>query len=382
MKKKIIAILSAVAIVCAFATVSAMVSIPVTDDVFYGAGTSVVDGIVNKAVEIFHEHKYSAQIVDATCTDDGYTINTCDICGNSFTIDFVDAHGHDYEPRMVFPTCTSDGHMVDVCKVCNDEVILDTVPAIGHLYGEWEVTSKATATTNGIETRYCHCGEQETREYVCVHTNTHEEVVVDATCTVKGTMNIVCDECTKVIDVKDIAVTEHVFGKWVVTKKATPEENGIKVRSCSCGKEESANITFNVAGNNSIYIPSANINVKYVVAPFTQAAVDKYDVICNYNRINEDNPIVLGHNTGSLKKLYNTNVGSYIYFFEDGVMSKYKVVVSERAIETKGCTELEGLETGYELFDSYSGDTVRLYTCYQDKELGKIRWIVCAEKVV
>lgn len=331
-------------------------------------------------ISLFHEHTYGEEIVVPTCTNDGIAVYTCE-CGDTYSVKTSDATGHSYVDSIVNPTCEKMGYVEHICS-CGDSYEDNYVEALGHEFTEWTITVMPTADANGIEMSECNvCGLVETREFVCEHANVSNIVVKSATCQSEGVSQTVCDTCSKVIKEFVTPVGEHSFGNWKTVKNAAPNQNGEKIRSCSCGLTETQIVEFKMAGANSIYIASAGINVKYVVAPFTQAAVDTYDVICNYTRLNENNPIVLGHNTGSLKKLYNTQIGSYIYFSVDGVVHTYKVVVSEPAVETENCTELKGINTGYELLDSYSGNTLRLYTCYQHKEMGKIRWIVMAEKV-
>ena len=50
-------------------------------------------------------HEYATVVVSPTCTDRGYTIYTCDHCGDGYTSDFVDAYGHSFEDG----TCTRCG---------------------------------------------------------------------------------------------------------------------------------------------------------------------------------------------------------------------------------------------------------------------------------
>lgn len=332
------------------------------------------------AIALFHQHEYFETVVPVTCTEDGSVVFTCE-CGDTYTELGDPATGHEYVTEVVAPTCTDDGYNNNVC-FCGSCYKDEYVDALGHDFSDWEITTMPTAEANGTETRVCNtCNAEETREYVCEHSETTDVVVVAASCQHGGSVNVICDVCTAIVAQYETSATDHEYGSWKTVVAAAPNKVGERSRSCACGKTQTEAVEFKMAGKNSIYIASAGINVKYVVAPFTQAAVDANDVICNYTRLNQNNPIVLGHNTGSLKKLYNAKIGSYIYFNVDGVTSTYKIKVSERAVETENCTELKGLETGYELLDSYEGNTIRLYTCYQDKEYGKIRWIVMAEKV-
>jgi len=331
-------------------------------------------------IPLFHNHEYVEEITAPDCINDGIAVYTCE-CGDTYSVKASDATGHCHVAEVVEPTCVERGYINNVCD-CGDSYKDNFTDALGHNFGEWFVIKMPSVDANGIESHICSvCEYEESREFVCEHAETSDVVVVNATCQTGGSVEVVCNACESVVASYSTPASAHEFGSWKTVKAAAPGVVGEKTRSCSCGLTETQVVEFKMAGDNSIYIASAGINVKYVVAPFTQAAVDTYDVVCNYTRLNQNNPIVLGHNTGSLKKLYNTQIGSYIYFNVDGVTHTYKVKVSERAVETDDCTELKGLSTGYELLDSYEGNTIRLYTCYQDKEYGKIRWIVMAEKV-
>lgn len=341
---------------------------------------SVVDTVKNAITGLIHKHEYEPTTVDANCTEDGFVTYTCK-CGDTHTEKTADAFGHRYVVTVIPATCSGEGYTSHVCNECGHSYIDERVEPLGHsMPDEWVLMIMPTADADGVEVRICDCGYEERRTYVCTHSNISEVVVNDATCKKTGLSHIVCNECNKVVSEKQLAILSHSFGNWETVKRANPNENGEKRRSCACGEYETAITEFKIAGNNSIYIESANINVEYIEAAFSQKAVDTYDVICNYSRL-KGIPIILGHNTGSLKKLYNTTVGSYIYFFVDGELTTYKVTVSEKANETSDGKDIEGLSSGRKLLFEDCENTLRLYTCYKDKELGNIRWLVIAEKM-
>ena len=59
-------------------------------------------------------------------------------------------------------TCTKDGVKTRTCACGETET--QTIPATGHTFGDWEETTPATCTADGVETRTCSaCGETETR---------------------------------------------------------------------------------------------------------------------------------------------------------------------------------------------------------------------------
>ena len=68
-----------------------------------------------------------------------------------------------------------------------------------HAFGDWTVTTPATCTADGVETRSCACGETETRT---------------------------------------IPATGHTFGAWTVTTPATCTADGVETRTCACGETE------------------------------------------------------------------------------------------------------------------------------------------------
>ena len=72
-----------------------------------------------------------------------------------------------------------------------------------HAFGDWTVTTPATCTADGVETRSCACGETETRA---------------------------------------IPATGHTFSDWTVTTPATCTADGVETRSCACGETETRTI--------------------------------------------------------------------------------------------------------------------------------------------
>ena len=76
-----------------------------------------------------------------------------------------------------------------------------------HAFGEWSVTTAATCTEKGAETRTCACGESEARD-VAINANNHT-----------------------------------AWGEWGVTTAATCTEKGVETRTCACGESETREIT-------------------------------------------------------------------------------------------------------------------------------------------
>ena len=95
-----------------------------------------------------------------TCTEAGKTAGQhCSVCNAVLVAqEDVPATGHTEETDpAVAPTCTEAGLTEGKhCSVCNAVITAQQeVPATGHDWGEWVVTTPATTTSEGVETRTC-----------------------------------------------------------------------------------------------------------------------------------------------------------------------------------------------------------------------------------
>ena len=61
---------------------------------------------------------------------------------------------HDWHDTETLPTCTEDGEKGKVCSRCGMKET-EKIPALGHDWGAWTVTTPATCTNEGVETRIC-----------------------------------------------------------------------------------------------------------------------------------------------------------------------------------------------------------------------------------
>ena len=133
-------------------------------------------------------------------------------------------------------TCTKDGVKIRTCACGETET--QTIPATGHTFGDWEETTPATCTEDGVESRTCACGETETRTIPATgHTFGDWTVTTPATCTADGveTRSCACGET----ETRAIPATGHTFGDWTVTTPATCTADGVETRTCSaCGETE------------------------------------------------------------------------------------------------------------------------------------------------
>ena len=69
---------------------------------------------------------------------------------------------HSYSIVITAPTCTEQGYTTQTCSVCGDTQQVNMVPAKGHSWSAWVTTVKATCTKTGTRVRFCNCGTRET----------------------------------------------------------------------------------------------------------------------------------------------------------------------------------------------------------------------------
>ena len=148
------------------------------------------------------------------------------------------AHSHNYTENVVNPTCTEQGYTEFVCE-CGEAYKDLYVEALGHSYGEWKVVKEATETKEGLKERDCSaCNEKETEVIPMLdHTHSYTSIVTEPTCTEQGYTTYTCKCGDKYTDNK-VDALGHSFGEWVVIKQPTVDETGIKERTCKCGEKE------------------------------------------------------------------------------------------------------------------------------------------------
>ena len=65
-------------------------------------------------------HNYTTKIFAPTCTEKGYTLHTCSVCGDSYKDTYTNATGHDFGEWIVItvPTSTNVGEEQRICSIC------------------------------------------------------------------------------------------------------------------------------------------------------------------------------------------------------------------------------------------------------------------------
>ena len=79
-------------------------------------------------------HEYVSQTVQPTCTEKGYDLHVCSLCGDERKDAFTNEVGHEYSSVTVEPTCKDRGYTTHFCNVCGYEYTDSYVEAKGHEY--------------------------------------------------------------------------------------------------------------------------------------------------------------------------------------------------------------------------------------------------------
>ncbi|MBR4192835.1 MAG: starch-binding protein, partial [Oscillospiraceae bacterium] len=133
--------------------------------------TRPVDALGHKSAAAVKENE-----VLATCTAAGSydMVVYCERCGAELSREHFATEQLPHTPgetvieNETAATCTAEGGYDEVvsCTVCGNEISRThvVVDALGHNFGEWAVTTPATCTEAGVETRSCsRCDATETR---------------------------------------------------------------------------------------------------------------------------------------------------------------------------------------------------------------------------
>ena len=167
-----------------------------TNDLTVGSsGTNSINNIVITGVvmEQLCICEYIEEYVDPTCTEEGYTIYTCD-CGDWYICDYVAPLGHDYHAEVIPATCTEWGYTVYACIDCAYWYTCDDVAPLGHDYHAEVIP--ATCTEWGYTVYACiDCAYWYTCDDVAPLGHDYHGEVIPATCTEWGYTVYACVDC-------------------------------------------------------------------------------------------------------------------------------------------------------------------------------------------
>lgn len=199
-------------------------------------------------------HVYTEKVVTPTCESDGYTIFTCNNCGDIYTGNVTEKLGHDYQLKdHKDATCTEAGYDYYECSRDALHNYTEAIPATDHMYGKEVV--EPTCTEPGY-TRYtcAYCGDSYTTDEK--PELGHEEVVISGqnpTCEAEGwTESSYCKRCNVTLKAKEIISAQGHDPIAVPGKEPTCTETGLTEGSkCQrCGKTLTAQETIPALGHD------------------------------------------------------------------------------------------------------------------------------------
>ena len=185
-------------------------------------------------------HDYTEKVVPPTCESDGYTIFTCNNCGDIYTGNVTTKLGHDYQLKdHKDATCTEAGYDYYECSRDALHNYTEAIPATDHMYGKEVV--EPTCTEPGYTKYTCaYCGDSYTTDEKPALD--HEEVVIsgqEPTCEAEGwTESSYCKRCNVTLKAKEIIPAQGHDPIAVPGKEPTCTETGLTEGSkCQrCGK--------------------------------------------------------------------------------------------------------------------------------------------------
>ncbi len=173
------------------------------------------------------------RVVEATCTEDGYTEHTCEGCGEVTVDTTVSKLGHQYTERVVAPTCAAEGYTEHTCVRCGDSYKDVPTQKVAHPYKN--IVVSPTCAAEGYTEHTCTvCGDSYKDTAVAKLPHSYKAEIVSSTCSEEGYTKHTCTVCGD--NYKDTAVEKipHTYEAEVVAPTCTAE--GYKKHTCTvCG---------------------------------------------------------------------------------------------------------------------------------------------------
>lgn len=206
-------------------------------------------------------YTFTETVVPPTCTEDGYTLHTCnENPAKTYQDTPVAALGHQYKEVTTPATCGAPGSVDNVCERCNDKQHVSDLPATGeHQWDEGVVTKEPTATETGIKTFTCKvCQATKTEDIAKVHTHDYTrlgEIVKESSCKTEGERWVYCnyEGCNERVLKPMPAIGSHDwdFANAECLKKATCTEQGTMLMHCK--RDASHTMTYSYGGTGHIW---------------------------------------------------------------------------------------------------------------------------------
>ncbi len=173
----------------------------------------------------------------ATCQAEGKITTICGECFgliSSITISKL-PHVPGAWVTTTDETCTTEGEKQQSCTECQTLIATEKIPPHEHFAGDWIITREANCETAGEKAQLCTvCNGIIKTESIDAHGHAAYWITAkEATCKDAGREEYVCSICNSVLETKEIAKTEHVPGKWEITKDSSCTQSGLMQQTCA-----------------------------------------------------------------------------------------------------------------------------------------------------
>lgn len=141
-----------------------------------------------------HSHAYTATVVEAGCTEVGYTMYTCS-CGDRYRDGEVAALGHSWGQwaTILEPTAEAEGAQMRKCGRCDatDQQSIEKLPS-AHIHEYQKQKVAATCAEGGYDLYTCQCGDSYREETSAAKGHSWGTWTVDTAPTVNQAGQLVC----------------------------------------------------------------------------------------------------------------------------------------------------------------------------------------------
>lgn len=188
--------------------------------------------VADEVAAIGHNFGDWIVITNATCEVDGQKYKICSVCGNNET-QVIPATGHSHTAVHIEKNCTEYGYTVYTCENCGDTyIVIDSENGYAeHTYpDEWTIKAVATCIAGGENYKICaECGYTITQITEALGHDYSKEFTIDkiATDFEAGSKSRHCSRCDSVTEVTAIpktSIADGVCGKnavWAVREDGT-----------------------------------------------------------------------------------------------------------------------------------------------------------------
>ena len=168
-------------------------------------------------------HSYQSSTVAPDCSNGGYTVFTCSVCGNTYYGASTEATGHNYRATVIAPTCTTGGYTTYRCTVCGDSYQSDATDPTGHDYHV--AVTEPTCVDGGYTVYTCNvCGNSFSGDYTNATGHSYKETVVAPSCTTVGYSSFSCTFCghSYTDKIKDATGHSYANGSCIICGMEDP----------------------------------------------------------------------------------------------------------------------------------------------------------------